>query len=116
VNLTGLIAYQLRIGDPNIPVINVGNLDHPMYLPAEVCSVVAGQSFKSGLEPRQTQNMIAYAVRRPWENANSITNDGLSTVGLISPGNQTMVRHQLIDWSTFADANRATLVYLYPQS
>ena len=63
-----------------------------MYLPAEVCIVVPGQASKAKLDARQTQQMILHAVRKPWENAASIVNQGIQTVGLDEKSNILMVR------------------------
>jgi len=62
-----------------------------MYLPAEVCVVVPGQPSKAKLDGGQTQTMIQYAVRKPWENAKSILNEGVSTVGLDEDTNVLLV-------------------------
>jgi eukaryotic translation initiation factor 2C len=63
-------------------VVNVGTRENPVYLPAEVCEVMPGQNAKTKLDPTQTQQMIKFAVRRPWENATSIVDEGLQTAGL----------------------------------
>lgn len=68
--------------DASLPVVNLGNRENPRYFPAEVCDVMPGQSSRSKLDPNQTLNMIKFAVRKPWENANSIAQDGLGTIGL----------------------------------
>lgn len=62
-----------------------------MYLPAEVCLVFPGQSSKSKLNGPQTQKMIDFAVRKPWENATSIIRDGVQTVGLDENSNVLLV-------------------------
>ncbi|KAG9231095.1 QDE2 protein [Amylocarpus encephaloides] len=77
--------------NPAFPVVNVGNREKPNYLPAEVCVVVPGQMIKRRLSPDQTQEMIKFACRKPWENANSIIGDGKSVLGL----NNTAVRFGL---------------------
>ena len=51
-----------------------------------------GQTSRSKLEPDQTAKMIKFAVRRPWENANSIIQEGVRTVGLLPQENVYMVR------------------------
>jgi len=66
----------------DLPVVNVGNRDHPSFLPAEVCTVLPGQTIKRRLSPEQTQKMITFACRKPWENAESIINDGKAVLGL----------------------------------
>lgn len=68
--------------NPNLPVVNVGNRENPNYLPAEVCLVIAGQTIKRRLSPDQTQQMITFACRKPWENGNSIVGDGKAVLGL----------------------------------
>ena len=50
-----------------------------------------GQTSQSKLDPGQTQQMINFAVRKPYENANSIV-QGLSTVGLLPQANVNLVR------------------------
>ncbi|KAL9591578.1 MAG: hypothetical protein Q9179_007584, partial [Wetmoreana sp. 5 TL-2023] len=51
-----------------------------------------GQNSQSKLDPAQTQQMIRFAVRKPWENANSITQEGVRTVGLLPQANVNLVR------------------------
>ena len=59
--------------------------------------------------------MIQFAVRRPWENANSITQEGVQTVGLLPQANANLVRSLsgavTADRSIQADAIRVVLVY-----
>ncbi|CAI4213970.1 unnamed protein product [Parascedosporium putredinis] len=73
-----------RTLDPNVPIVNVGTRERPTYLPAEACNVLPGQNANTKLSPEQTQNMIRFAVRKPCDNAESITRDGLRTAGLTS--------------------------------
>ncbi len=80
------------IANPNVPVVNVGNRENPSYLPAEVCVVMPGQNSNSKLDPNQTQQMIRFAVRKPWDNAGSITMNGPRTVGLLPQDNATLSR------------------------
>ncbi|KAK5999083.1 Argonaute RISC catalytic component 2 [Cladobotryum mycophilum] len=75
-------SHGIHIANPSLPVVNVGNREHPMYLPLQVCTVVPGQPANVKLEPSQTQQMIRFAVRRPAENATSIVMSGLKTAGL----------------------------------
>ena len=53
--------------------------------------VVPGQAYNGQLDPNQTQHMIRFAVRRPWENANSIVDQGFQTAGLSPQGNILLV-------------------------
>ncbi|KAF2762224.1 Piwi-domain-containing protein [Pseudovirgaria hyperparasitica] len=70
--------------DPSLPLINVKSKENPTYLPVEVCYVRAGQAAPSKLSPSQTQQMIRFAVRKPRQNAHSITKDGPRVLGLHS--------------------------------
>jgi len=74
----------MTLQHPNLPVVNVGTLENPTYLPPEVCVVMPGQSANSKLDPDQTKEMIRFAVRTPADNANSIVNQGLNIIGLSS--------------------------------
>lgn len=78
--------------DDSYPVINVGSDQNPSYLPAEVCIVLPGQSAMAKLSGDQTRNMIRFAVRGPWLNAESIVNDGLRTGGLSSQTNPLLAQ------------------------
>ena len=75
--------YGRQIQNVNMPVVNTGTKDNPIYMPAEVCEVMPGQPAKARLSPTQTQKMIEFSVRKPWKNANSITSEGVRTVGLL---------------------------------
>ncbi|KAH8668088.1 QDE2 protein [Tricladium varicosporioides] len=76
-----------RLKYPQIPlsehhsVVNVGNREHPSYLPAEACLVQPGQTIKRRLSPDQTQQMIQFACRKPFENGDSIIGDGRIVLG-----------------------------------
>jgi eukaryotic translation initiation factor 2C len=76
MTLTRCLEYPSIILNERNPVVNVGNQEHPSYLPAEVCVIQPGQTIKRRLSPEQTQQMITFACRKPWENANSIVGDG----------------------------------------
>jgi len=81
-----------------------------MYLPAEVCVVLPGQPSKAKLDSGQTQTMIRYAVRKPWENARSILNEGVSTVGLDENTNLLMVSLQPTFCQPYANPHSGLLV------
>jgi hypothetical protein len=74
--------------------VNVGSPQNPVYLPPQVCVVVAGQSSRAKLSPSQTQQMIRFAVRRPVHNAESIVTGGARLLGF-EPPNSTLVRSLL---------------------
>ena len=65
-----------------MPIVNVGNYDRPVYLPAELCEVLPGQPFKPDLSTGQRQNMIKFSCRRPPQNYASIMTEGLDILGI----------------------------------
>ncbi len=71
-------------------MVNVGNAENPTYLPADVCVVLPGQVARAKLTGVQTSEMIKFAVRKPYQNAQSITSSGQRTLGLSSQ-NATLV-------------------------
>ena len=80
-----------KVGLRDSPVVNVGNKENPNYLPAEVCVVQPGQTIKRRLSPDQTAEMITFACRKPWENADSIISDGRQVLGLNNPSGAVLV-------------------------
>lgn len=92
-DLTTIIAfpaYQINV-KPDLPVINVGTIAQPSYLPVDVCEVMSGQPAKSKLSPNQTRQMLNFAVRSPAKNARSIVTKGTETLGIGDPANPTLV-------------------------
>lgn len=81
--------------DQRNPVVNVGNREHPSYLPAEVCVALPGQTIKRRLSPDQTQKMISFACRRPYDNGNSIVSAGKTVLGLNAQANAMTARFGL---------------------
>lgn len=55
------------------------------WIPIELCFVLPGQLSKRMLKPQQTSNMLDFAARRPYYNAESIVGNGLQ-VTKINPG------------------------------
>lgn len=53
--------------------------------------MLPAQPADAKLSPTQTAQMIRFAVRKPFENAKSITEKGLADVGF-KPNNPTLVR------------------------
>ncbi|KAL5001644.1 ribonuclease H-like domain-containing protein [Aspergillus recurvatus] len=82
--------YNIQV-DPGMPVVNVGSMTKPSYLPVEVCEVVSGQPAKARLSSNQTRQMLNFAVRSPVQNAQSIVTKGKETLGLGDPANPTLV-------------------------
>jgi len=58
-------VYQYTIRRHDLPVVNVGTKERPVYLLAEVCEIIPGQLYRHKLSSEQTSEMIAFAVRRP---------------------------------------------------
>ncbi|KAI1763097.1 Piwi-domain-containing protein [Hypoxylon sp. FL1150] len=74
--------YRMPLVSPNEPVINVGTLGRPVYLPVEVCNVVPGQAAKAKLSAAQMKEMITLAACGPGTNAHEIYTNGFKTTGL----------------------------------
>jgi eukaryotic translation initiation factor 2C len=84
INTYFLRKYNIQLVTPHAPLVNYGQLRDPKWIPAELCSVLPGQLAKRLLLGHQTSEMIRFAARRPYENAESITGDGLK-VSKIQP-------------------------------
>ncbi|KAF2651296.1 Piwi-domain-containing protein [Lophiostoma macrostomum CBS 122681] len=100
-------TYQLRLETPQAPLVNYGTTKDPKWIPAELCAVLPGQLARRLLQGDQTRNMIAFAARRPFENAQSIVNDGLQ-VTKINPVSQGLNVH-LKGWGIKIDPNMLTV-------
>jgi hypothetical protein len=70
-------AYGITLKSPQAPLVNYGTKEDPKWIPVELCSILPGQLAKRLLQGDQTRAMIQFAARRPFENAESITGDGL---------------------------------------
>ena len=89
--LTTGVAYSRAAQNENVPVVNVGNRAKPSYLLAQCCIVMPGQSSQSKLDSNQAREMIAFAVKKPYENADFILKESPSVVGLSPDINVKMV-------------------------
>ncbi|KAF2003697.1 Piwi-domain-containing protein [Amniculicola lignicola CBS 123094] len=80
-------AYKIRLQKAAAPLINYGTTQRKMWIPSELCKVLPGQLAKRLLLGDQTSNMIRFAARRPFENAQSIVGNGLQVTKInpISP-------------------------------
>ena len=85
-------AYGRVLQYPHLLLLNCGNRSNPMYLPAEVCTVSQGQPSKAKLNSSQAQQMIRHAVRKPWEIAAAIVEEGTGIIGLDENTNVLLVR------------------------
>ena len=61
---------------PELPVLNVGAVNDPIYVPMEMCTVLPGQPYRKFLTGDQTSQMLKFAARVPNQNAMSIAGDG----------------------------------------
>ena len=88
-------AYGIRLNE-SLPVVNVGSNADPVYLPPEVCEVIAGQKSRVRTDAEQTSRMMGFAIRKPAaaHNAVSIAQEGRSMVGLSPQLNHLLVSFQ----------------------
>ncbi|EON62170.1 hypothetical protein W97_01390 [Coniosporium apollinis CBS 100218] len=74
-------VHGIKLQYPNLPVVNVGNQQRPIYLPAEVCVVLPCQLSRTKLSESQAGIMTKVAVRKPTENLQAITTSGPRVLG-----------------------------------
>lgn len=83
--------YGINLQRPDLPVLNVGTVQDPQYMPQEICTVLPGQAYRRLLNPDQTTEMLGFAARVPNQNAMSIAGqpgapgDGLRLMRLADP-------------------------------
>lgn len=63
--------YNLVL-DPKLPLLDLGTGDKPIFVPAEQCTIVAGQPVRAKLTADETTDMLRFACRSPYANAFSI--------------------------------------------
>lgn len=91
INPTVLIAYKIPVHN-NTFVVDVGRSGHPVYIPADLCTVLPGQVTRQKLNSNQTSSMIQKACRGPKDNATDITERGLHLMGITKPdGEENLV-------------------------
>jgi eukaryotic translation initiation factor 2C len=56
--------YRINLEYPNLPLLEVGSLNRPVYLPIEVCDIIGGQRI-SRLQPAQTADFIKKMAINP---------------------------------------------------
>ncbi|KAI9762388.1 MAG: hypothetical protein M1835_008038 [Candelina submexicana] len=74
--------WKISLTQAGAPVVNVGNAAHPVWIPSELCTVIPGQFANKMLSTSQQQEMIRVANRMPVTNANLITGEGATTLGI----------------------------------
>jgi len=83
--------YGITLQRPDLPVLNVGTVQDPQYMPQEICTVLPGQAYRRLLNPDQTTEMLGFAARFPNQNARFIAGqpgapgDGLRLMRLADP-------------------------------
>lgn len=80
-------TYNIVLKVPQAPMVNYGTVKDPKWIPAELCTILPGQLAKRLLLGPQTSEMIRFAARRPYENAESITGDGLQVTKIMPVAN-----------------------------
>ncbi|TPX10167.1 uncharacterized protein E0L32_001364 [Thyridium curvatum] len=73
--------YQLET-DASLPVVNVGTTSNPIYIPAERCTILGGQSLRGTLSGTDSAEMIRFACRAPQPNEKSILQEGRALLKL----------------------------------
>jgi hypothetical protein len=90
------IGYNFN-AHPGLPLINVGTLGKPIYIVAEWCTLVQGQSLKTKLSSLEQDGMIKFACRSPPENAESVTSSARQLLGLDNNKLLVSLAHNVVD-------------------
>ncbi|KAH0562949.1 hypothetical protein GP486_002482 [Trichoglossum hirsutum] len=85
------IEHNIDLADPNCPVVNVGTMERPCYLPPELCLVLPGQVINKRLHERQTREMMNSACKPPAKSASHIVEEGLRVVGVVEGHSESLV-------------------------
>jgi eukaryotic translation initiation factor 2C len=81
-----LLEYKRKLKYPtDLPVVNLGTKKKAIWVPAELCDIIAGQPVGK-LSSKETAQMIRYACNPPRVNAETIINKGFPTLGLNPAG------------------------------
>ncbi|PRQ33301.1 putative post-transcriptional gene silencing PAZ-Argonaute family [Rosa chinensis] len=65
--------YKIDLKYVAWPAIQAGNDSKPVYLPMELCSIVAGQRYTKKLNKKQVTNLLKATCQRPRDRENNIT-------------------------------------------
>lgn len=80
-----LLEYNRKLKYPtDMPVVDVGSAKRTVWVPAELCDIIAGQPLGK-LSDKETAQMIRYACNPPRVNAETIVNQGFPILGLNPP-------------------------------
>jgi eukaryotic translation initiation factor 2C len=78
-------VYGIKLKEADtLPLIDIGNPEKPVYVPAELCTIERGEPYFGRLGRNETTAMLRYASRRPAANAQLIVERGLSRLGYTS--------------------------------
>jgi len=78
-----LLEYNRKLKyATNLPVVNIGSVKKPNWIPPELCVVEEGNAYRDKLSDKETTNMIKYACNKPKINAEAITQQGFPFLGL----------------------------------
>ncbi|KAG7440908.1 argonaute-like protein [Guyanagaster necrorhizus] len=69
----------------DLPVVNVGSVKRPIWLPAEICRIEAGNPYRGRLGDQEVAQMIRYACNPPRVNAEFIVDEGFKKLSLSPP-------------------------------
>ncbi|KAG8740062.1 hypothetical protein FRC10_004782 [Ceratobasidium sp. 414] len=84
--------YKITLKYPKLPLVDIGGTkDRPLLVPPEVCTILPNQAFRGKLSDEHTAAMILIACQPPNVNAQSITGEGLNSLGLIG-GNSPLAQ------------------------
>ncbi|KAF2706269.1 Piwi-domain-containing protein [Pleomassaria siparia CBS 279.74] len=88
--------YQVVLTTPRAPLVNIAKPNsRPIWIPAELCSVLPGQLAKRLLLPDQTRAMIEFAARSPFDNAQSIMQDSLKVTKIAPTLNANLTKFRI---------------------
>jgi hypothetical protein len=75
-------TYGIKLKEADtLPLIDIGNADKPVYVPAELCTIERGEPYFGKLGRNETTAMLGHASRKPSKNAKLIVEQGLSRLG-----------------------------------
>ncbi|KAK0452977.1 argonaute-like protein [Desarmillaria tabescens] len=69
----------------DLPVVNVGSIKKPTWLPAELCTIEAGNPYRGRLGEQKVAQMIRYACNPPCAHAELIVGEGFKNLSLSPP-------------------------------
>jgi hypothetical protein len=64
-----------RLRHPHLPLVQVGSAKKPVYIPAELVSIIPGQPRQQNLPPEIASNLIKYAALTPNDRFHALSTD-----------------------------------------